>query len=117
MHDPFRVPLEAANANLNEICHEFNPILSYYGQFVSLVWWCLFYSPNSAELSNVLVLMNLLLSLPVSNGKLEIMFSQVENIKGKKRASLGNQTVSDLLKLSSHSTTHGLWWDGNSIRI
>ena len=32
----FRVPLEAANANLNEICHEFELILSYSGQFIAL---------------------------------------------------------------------------------
>ena len=34
--EQFRVPIEAANAHLNEILHEFKLIWSYSGQFISL---------------------------------------------------------------------------------
>ena len=78
----FKTPLEGANTELDEIHREFEAIVSYAGQFISLstldyqsVWWRLFHAPNSSEWSKVLKLATLLLSLPVSNGKLEQTFS------------------------------------------
>ena len=80
----FRIPLEGAAAEVSEIRGEFEAVVSYATQFISLstveyqsVWWRLFHAPNSSQWSNVLMLASLLFSLPVSNGKLERMFSQV----------------------------------------
>ena len=64
------------------------------------VWWRLFHSPNSSEWLNVLSLVKLLFSLPVSNGKLERNFSQVNIIKHHKRSCLSNDTLNDLLILN-----------------
>lgn len=57
----FKVPLEGANAEPDEIRPEFEAILSYACQFISLstldyqsVWWRLFHAPNSSEWSNIL---------------------------------------------------------------
>ena len=87
----FKVPLEGADAELDEIRREFEAMLSYASQFISLstldyqsVWWRLFHAPNSSEWSNILKLASLLFSLPVSNGRLERTFSQLNIIKDKK---------------------------------
>ena len=46
----------------------------------STVWWRLCNSPSSSEWSNALGLVELLLSLPASNGKVEHAFSQLNVI-------------------------------------
>ncbi len=61
--------------------------------------------------------------LPVSISKLERTFSQVKLIKCSKRASLGNDTLNDLLTLNtdkrplqgfSPETAIDLWWDAKA---
>ena len=80
----FEFPL--ARVELSEIHSEFEAMVSYATQFISLaameyqsVWWRLFHAPNKSEWSNILILSNLLLSssvecssghsLPVSNAR------------------------------------------------
>ena len=125
----FRFPLEGAAAEVSEIRGEFETMVEYATQFISLstmeyqsVWWRLFHAPNSSEWSNVLCLASLLFSLPVSNGKLERAFSQV-NLKNSKRTSLGNDTLNDLLVLNtdkvplqdfSPEAPIDLWWDAKT---
>ena len=87
----FKVPLrEGADAQLDDIHCEFEAMVSYAGQFISLsilyyqsVWWRSSHVPNSAEWANALTLAPLLFSLPVSNWKLERAFSQISLIKDK----------------------------------
>ena len=89
------------------------------------VWWRLFHSPNSLEWSNVLTLTKLLFSLPVSNGKVERIFSQVNLIKTTKRSSLCNQTLDNLVMIKTAGISMGdfsadnairLWWDEKTRR-
>ena len=61
--------------------------------------WRLFNAPTASEWSNVLLLAELLFSLPSSNGKLEWLFSTFNIMKGTRRSSLSNNTVKDLLTL------------------
>lgn len=81
--------------------------------------------PTSSEWSNALTLARLLFSLPVSNGKLERIFSQLNLIKTNKRATLSNQALQDLLILNSSKlplqdfTPHSaitLRWEGKQRR-
>ena len=101
-------------------------MLSYATQFISLsttdyhvVWWRLFHSPNSSDWTNVLALTKLLFTLPVSNGKLERVFSTMKNIKLENRSSMSNDTLDDLLTLNIDKATVedfnpdssiDLWW-------
>jgi hypothetical protein len=126
----FKIPLEGAAAETSEIRGEFEAMVSYATQFISLstmeyqsVWWRLFHAPNSSEWSNVLCLASLLFSLPVSNGKLERTFSQLNLIKSSKRTSLGSGTLDDLLVLNadklplqefSPESAIDLWWDAKT---
>ena len=91
----FRLPLEKAGMIINEIHAEFECLLQYATSYIALstldytaVWWRLFHSPDSASWVNVLNLIELLFSLPVSNGVVERVFSQMNVIKAKKRSSI-----------------------------
>ena len=61
-------------------------------------------------------LVGLLFTLPVSNGKLERVFSTLKLIKVDKRSSLGNELLDDLLVLNSERVSLksfnaiSLWW-------
>ena len=65
------------------------------------VWWRLFNAPNTSEWTNCLILARLLFTLPLSNGKLERIFSTLKVIKVDRRSLLGNETLDDLLLLNS----------------
>ena len=89
----------------------FADMIGYAVQYISLsyidyhsVWWRLFNAPNSAEWSNILVLAELLFSLPGSNGKLERIFSLLGTIKVEKRSCLTNESLDDLQLLKSDKT-------------
>ena len=101
-------------------------MISYATQYISLavldyhsVWWRLFHAPNSAEWGNVLILAELLFSLPVSNGKVERVFSLLGTIKVDKRSRLSNESLDDLMLLNSNkialdefdpNPAIDLWW-------
>ena len=108
------------------ILDEFNSALSNFISLSTLdyqsVRWRLFNSPNSSEWSNILTLATLLFTLPASNGKLQRSFSQLNIIKTNKRASLGNETLNDLLTLNSwkgpleNFSAIKLWWEAKQRR-
>ena len=62
------------------------------------VWRHLFHCPCSSERRNCLSLVELLFSLPASNGKFERTFSQ---LKTEKWSLLNNQQLDDLLRLNT----------------
>ena len=81
----FAIPLQGALADSSKIREEFESILPYAVQFISLptmdyraVWWRIFHAPTASEWSNIRILVELLFSLPASNGKLEHVFSADE---------------------------------------
>ena len=128
----FTIPLEAAGVEIGKIIDEFRDMLSYALQFISLssthyltVWWKLFHSPSSSDWLNVLSLARLLLTLPVSNGKLERVFSTMKNIKLEKRSSMSNELLDDLLTINIDKTdvkdftadhSIDLWWRAKTRR-
>jgi len=57
------------------------------------VWWRLFNSPQKKDWGSVLVLAELLFSLPVSNAKVEHVFSTANVIKTDKRTVLVNSLL------------------------
>ncbi len=84
-----------------------------------------FSSPNAASWTNALKLAQLLFTLPVSNGKLERIFSTLKNIKQSKRSSLSNELLDDLLAINvdnvmvkdfNADSSIELWWKAKSRR-
>ena len=128
--DQFTIPLLGASADLETISDEFKEMVHYAIQYISLatldyrsVWWRLFHAPTSSEWSNVLLLVELLFPLPSSNGKVESVFSQLNNIKTNKRTRLGSETLDDLLGLVteqiplskfSPDSSIDLWWSSKT---
>ncbi len=81
----FKIPLVASGVVVASILQEFQDIILYATEFISLsstnyqtVWWKIFHSPNAASWTNALKLAQLLFTLPVSNGKLERIFSTLK---------------------------------------
>ena len=128
----FAAPLEAAQADTDVIKTEFCDMIAYAVQYIALsslgyqsVWWRFFHAPNSAEWANVLLLAELVFSLPASNGKLERVFSILGIVKVDKRSRLANESLNDLLVLKSGSTplatfnadpSIDLWWSAKARR-
>ena len=119
----FIIPLQAANVVVEEKHAEFDVLIQHASQYISLstmnchaVWWRLFHAPAASEWSNILSLVELLFSLPASNGKVERVFSQM---KRNKRSSLSNETLDDLListaeismKQFDADPAIKLWWN------
>jgi len=104
----FCFSLTKAGVRVEDIHTEFESMLEYACQFISLstldyraVWWRLFHAPVSSEWRNILTLVELLFSLPSSNGMVERLFSQMKIAKTKKRSLLSNEALDDLLTISS----------------
>ena len=98
----FRVPLDAAGVKLDLLPEEFKEILLHATQFISLstlgyqaVWWRLFHAPNCNDWPNLLLLVHMLFTLPVSNGKLERVLSTMKLLKVEKRSQMGNDTLDE----------------------
>ena len=122
----FKIPLEAAGVDTEKLQEEFTEVLVYATQFISLstmgyqaVWWRLFHAPEAGSWSNILGIARLVFTLPVSNGKLERIFSTLKIIKVDRRSTLGNDSLDDLLAVNSElvplkefNPDHSiqLWW-------
>ena len=129
----FKLPLEHAGTVVEEIRDDFNQMMDCAVQYISLatldyrnVWWQLFNTPHSLSgWENALTLVELLFSLPVSNGKVESVFSILGDINAKKQSLLGNDTPDDLLYLNadkvllsdfSPDAAIDLWWNKTTRR-
>ena len=107
--DQFLVPLKRAGVVFADIKDEFLEMLSFAVKYTSLsttsyssVWWRLFNSPNSGEWKRILILAELLFSLPSTNGKVEQTFSLLNTIKVDRRCSLSKESLNDLITLNAH---------------
>ena len=105
----FSTPLQGAGVQLEEIHAEFESVLEYSTRYISLStlpyrasWWQIFHAPCASDWHNFLVLVELLFSLPSSNGKVERIFSQVDVIKTEKRTRLCNEAL-DLLMITANN--------------
>ncbi|KAL5487067.1 hypothetical protein EMCRGX_G019626 [Ephydatia muelleri] len=105
----FRVPLEAAVSTLG----------------YQAVWWRLFHAPNCNDWPNLLLLVRMIFTLPVSNGKLERVFSTMKLLKVEKRSQMGNDTLDDLLAINidrvplnefNPDPCINRWWDAKHRR-
>ena len=105
----FKVPLPEAEAETGEIHREFTEMMDYAANFISLstleyrsVWWRLFNAPTKCDWRSTLLLVQLLFSLPASNGTVERVFSLSNIIKTYRRSLLSAESFDDLLLLNSN---------------
>lgn len=112
----FEAPLRNASIDLAQIREEWDDMLSYAKKYLNLVqedykviWWKLFNSVDSQDWSNILGIIELLFSLPMANGRLERLFSQLKLIKSDRRNRLGENSLDQLLRINVEGPPLGDW--------
>ena len=129
LEDIFRVfidPLESENVSLSTLQDEIEDVVDYARRYLSLestkyrkIWYLLHVCPDAEKWPSILLLCELVFSLPFSNGRVEQIFSSLKMIKTSNRTSLHTSTLDDLLEiciegppLSSFSADSAidLWW-------
>ena len=88
------VLLEKVGVDHSVIQEEWDDIFDYAEQYLDLVK--LFNSFDSKRRSNLLILVELLLCIPMANGRVERVFSQKKLIKSNQRTSLKELTRSNV---------------------
>ena len=130
--DLFRAPLEARGVDLTSILDEVEDIVEYARTYLRIstdsyrkVWYQLISSPDSAKWANILMVSELLFSLPFSTAKVERLFSTLKVIKTERRTSLSCSTLNDLLEVNTEGPTLpnfspdsavDLWWRDTTTR-
>ena len=128
--DVFRAPLEAKRVNLISIQDEIEDIVDYARTYLRIgcdsykkIWYQLYSSPDAVKWPNILLVSELLFSLPFSTAKVEHFFSTLKIIKTERRANLSNSTLNDLLEVNTEGPTLcdfsadsavDLWWNDSS---
>lgn len=112
----FIQPLEKAGAVAALFREEWIDMVEYGKLYLNLVedgyrsvWWKLFNAADAKKWANILVLIELLFCLPVSNGRVERMFSSLKLIKTDRRSCLGEDTLDDLMRISVDGPPLAQW--------
>ena len=105
----FRIPLTHAgfNSSVPDVLSQWHDLLGYSIEYLSLsntpyreTWRCIFASPRSQAWKDVLLIIELLFTIPVSNAKLERMFSKMKHVKTLLRASLSEMKLESILRIN-----------------
>ena len=75
----------------------------------NIIWWKLFNSVDAQKWSNVLSVVELLFCLPMANGRVERVFSQLKLIKTNRRTCLGEDTLDRLLRINAEGPPLSQW--------
>ena len=126
----FRAPLEAKGADLSSILDEIEDIVDYTRTYLRIgcdtyrkVWYQLYTSPDAVKWPNILLICELLFSLPFSTAKVERFFSILKIIKNERRTNLSCSTLNDLLEVNTEGPSLSnfladsavdLWWSDSS---
>ena len=112
----YQVPLEQAKVDLSLLKEEWDDMLDYSKRYLDLVtqeihivWWKVFNCTSAKNWANILGLVELLFSLPMSNGHVEHVFSQLKVIKTNRRACLGENRLDSLLRIATTAPPLSQW--------
>ena len=125
----FRKPLEAKGACLSSLDDELEEAVKFCRRYLledyRKVWFKLHSTHDSRKWPTVLLLSELLFSLPITNSKVERMFSSLKVIKTDRRTSLQITTLDDLMEINVEGPSPesfpaeqavNLWWSDRSRR-
>ena len=103
----FLAPLEAKGMNAVSVQDEIEEVVDYARKYLSLstesnrrIWYKLHTCPNTGRWPNILLLCELVFSLPFITCHVEQMFSLLRVVKTKCRTNLQTSTLHDLLEIS-----------------
>ena len=104
--EPLR--LQGLQGTQLEFVNEWHDMLDYTVQYLSpssrhykATWFKIFHSSRAGEWQNILLLIRVFFSLPVSNAALERMFSNLGRVKTAKRSSLSQGTLENILRIQA----------------
>lgn len=105
--DMFQAPLENASVNCSLVQEEWDDMVDYAKKYLNLVqldykiiWWKLFNAVDATQWSNILPIIELLFCLPMANGHLERVFSQLKLVKNTRRTSIREDTLDQVLRIN-----------------
>ena len=104
----FHAPLEAKGlCDPSMLQNEMEKVVEYARKYLPIgiesyrkIWYKLHTCPDSRRWPNILLLCELVFSLPFSTSRVEQLFSQLKIIKTKRRTNLHISTLCDLLEIS-----------------
>lgn len=103
----FREPLEVRGADLCSINDELEEMISFCTNYVDVlaedykkIWYKLFTAHDSQKWCNVLLISELLFSLPFANSKVERALSTLNLIKTEHRSTLTSTLLDDLMEIN-----------------
>ena len=112
----FQTPLEEAGVDVHAIQDQWDDMVDHAKMYFDLagqdykeVWWKLFRSVDAKNWSDMLAVAELLFCIPVANGHLERIFSQMKLIKTSLRSSLDGDSLDDLLRINVEGPPLGEW--------
>jgi hypothetical protein len=104
----FEVPLRAAGLTVSgaEVLNQWHSLLEYAQEYLSIstisylcTWRKIFSSPRCKNWKDILILIELLFTIPICNAKLERMFSKLKYVKNDFRCSLSTIRLEHLLRI------------------
>ena len=106
--DNFEVPLKSGGLSVTvpDLLIQWHAIVDFAvetigvtGQPYLMTWRKIFSAPRSEEWKDALIVIELLFTIPVSNAKLERMFSKLKRVKTNFRCSLSLQRLENILRI------------------
>ena len=108
--------MEKAQVDCSQLQEEWNDIVDYDKRYLNIVqedytiiWWKLFNSVDSKNWMNILGLVELLFCLPMSNGRIERLFSQLKLIKSDRRSCICEGRLDQLMRISVEGPPLSQW--------
>ena len=107
-------------------------MITYVKQYLNLTtedyhttWWKLFNCAESGKWNNILLIVEIVFSLPVSNAAVERVFSRINITKSNRRCSLSEDRLDELVRIAidglplkqwDASLAIKLWWSDKQRR-
>jgi len=119
----FLVPLEHANADCSLLQLEWNGMVDYAKRCINLtesyrqVQWKLSNNSDCVRWNNILSLIEIVFTIPVSNGHLVRCFSQMKILKTDKRSSLSEKRLDGLLRICLEGPCLSQWDVNNTVLL
>ena len=119
--DRFTVPLEKADIDVSTVQDEWDEYSKQYLNLVQndykVIWWKLFNSVDAKRWCNVLGVVELLFCLPLSNGHLKSIFSQLKIIKHDRRTHLSEDRLDQLVRIKVDGPPVEKWDASDSLNV
>ena len=112
--EQFLIPLKGAGrkVSIRDLLEQYYDLVEYAKKTLSLAgvlylvtWQKIFMAPRSKGSSDILLMIRILFTVPVSNAKLERIFSKLKRVKTNFRCSLGVKGLENILRIMQEGSS------------